>query len=288
MWRKLCWSLVLIWGAVAVSQVPGPVSLRGPVDVALDSSHRRVVVLDMVDNTLNAVDLSGGPVQVLVSLGPQEQRLDPRALELRDGMAYVVGRIGRLLAVDLDTGAARVITDQLRVAVGVALLPDGQTALVTELGGTLARVDLASGQIQRLVRGLVAPTDVAVTADGTAAVVADNDGDRLVVVDLQGDTLRVVGAGLDRPAGVALASDGQMAYVVEQLSGRLVQVDLSSDSSTTVLTGLSFPVKVILNPENTLAYVVERGSELITEVNIDPNSPGFGTSLSLNRAKEEL
>ncbi len=142
-----------------------------------------------------------------------------------DGAAYVVNnggfpwteRGGLIIPVD-DQGSTR---------------PSGFQ------GGWVDRVDLASGDVTRLMEGFdghrfIGPNDIVFDADGglwfTDFGKADHrsmDRGALYHARVDGSGLVQVAAGLLGPNGVGLSPDGRTVYVAESFTGRLLAWEVS-------------------------------------------------------------
>src|SRR5262249_48512136 len=124
-----------------------------------------------------------------------------------DGAALLVvefGPSGRLLRIDLTSGAVEVVVAGLERPVGFALSPDETTAFVTEQaarGGRITRVDMGGGATSNVpVTGLVAPFFLAwadglpdgrggAVGAGTYLLVAERDpANRVSVINIAAPT----------------------------------------------------------------------------------------------------
>jgi DNA-binding beta-propeller fold protein YncE len=149
---------------------------------------------------------------------------------------------------------------------GIAITPDGLTALVTmQLDSRLYRVAFPGGTVSHLSLPSFS-SGVAVTPDGTRAVVASSD---VEVVTLADGSLTPITLDGDAPNGdfhnVAITSDGSMAVVV---GGASVQV--ISLTSNTVLS--HYPAQngtsVAVSPDGTTAFVSDSGDGWVRVVQI--------------------
>jgi sugar lactone lactonase YvrE len=141
-----------------------------------------------------------------------------------DGTVYVSdlrfteGEPGRVLRLT-DGGLEEVLADPaIRGIDGLAFL-DGDLIGNDLFTGDLYRIDVAgeeaSYETLMLSQPMAGPDGMRTTEDGTALLVVEQYGNRLVQVTIDGDTANVteIAAGLDGPAGVAQI--GNTAYVVE-------------------------------------------------------------------------
>ncbi len=102
----------------------------------------------------------------------------------------------------------------------LAANPDGRTVYAAS-GAGLVAIDVATGKATPIgtVSGAVAAEGLAVTPDGTTAVVSGSPYDQVTILDLR---TGVVAANLpvaSRPRSVAIAPDGTRAYVLTGIDG---------------------------------------------------------------------
>lgn len=180
------WSPTARLDEVELWPVPGP----GPEDVAVDGDGR--VVTGLSDGRLVRFPAGGGEPEVVAELGPG-QTLGVEVLP--DGRLLCCRADQGLVAVDPDTGSTDVLLTEvdgrpLVLTNNATVLHDG-AILFTESSqrwtltdfeldlleqtatGSLWRFDPSSGEVDRLHTGLVFANGVTVTADGSAAVVAE-------------------------------------------------------------------------------------------------------------------
>jgi DNA-binding beta-propeller fold protein YncE len=184
---------------------------------------------------------------------------------------------------------------------GVAVTPDGKSAYVANLGGTVSQfnIDPVTGALSpktpASVAGGTLPAAVAVRPDGKSAYVANanlppqpNGAVSQFSIDpltgaLSPKSPASVPAGFD-PVGIAVTPDGKSAYVpnanlpspngnVSQYSIDPLTGALSPKTPPTVPAGLE-PVQVAVTPDGKSAYVTnDNGGGAggsISQYNIDP------------------
>ncbi|MEV4441453.1 hypothetical protein AB0K09_20990 [Streptomyces sp. NPDC049577] len=157
------------------------------------------------------------------------------ALDPSHDKAYVADRSGqKLFAVDLTTGAKRVVASSLGDVNDVALDGNG-TAYVTDWGGgRLLAVDLSTGSARKVTDGLPA---YGVALDGKGkAYVADWSNAQLVAVDLSSGRKETIARDLAYASGVALDGKGK-AYVGQKDVGEhLYEINLAGGAKREVTT----------------------------------------------------
>lgn len=124
---------------------------------------------------------------------------------------------------------------------------DGVHAYVTERGGSLLKVALASAHRSAAAvvsSGITAPHQIALDeAHDRAYVVEFAPSGRLLAIDLSTGAQTVVAAGLEGAVGLARTASGEYAYVSEQAAsgGRVVRIRLADGQRDVVATGLVSP-----------------------------------------------
>ena len=108
----------------------------------------------------------------------------------------------------------------------------------THTGGSIERVDLATGEVTRLYdacdgRPLWAPNDIVFDADGgfwfTDHGRSDDEGTKhggLYWAKADGSAIKRGRGHLHTPNGVGLSPDGKVVYVADTMSGKLIAFDI--------------------------------------------------------------
>jgi len=179
-----------------------------------------------------------------------------------------------------ETTASRVMTIQARVAACTAMCPllalgqsaawgDPQAAqaLIDDLelpavGGQLSRTATAPAEGTVALWAVVAtipvgpgPRYVAITPDGTTAVVTSFESAAVDIVDVRANAVAAtVRVGLG-PAGVALTPDGATAVVANYDSGTVSVLDMATHAVTRTVSVGQAPSTVAITPDGTTALV---------------------------------
>jgi sugar lactone lactonase YvrE len=115
---------------------------------------------------------------------------------------------GRLIAVAVENGELTPWGDGYSQPESISVA--GDNALITERTGALLRQDLTRpgrAHAQVVATGLGALHQAVRSNDGTAALVADHSGGRILQVDLATGNVRDALTGPGRPVGVAVGLD---------------------------------------------------------------------------------
>ncbi len=133
------------------------------------------------------------------------------------------------------------------------------SAIVSEFyGGRLSEVDLVTGRVNPVARGLDCPNKgLALDAAATTAFVTEYCAGTVAAVDLATGTVTRVASDLAYPNGLALSWDDITAYVTQTSLNELSAIDLTSGVVRFIASGLDTPNGVALNAAETTALVVE-------------------------------
>jgi subtilisin family serine protease/sugar lactone lactonase YvrE len=135
--------------------------------------------------------------------------------------------------------------------------------------GSLAAVDLATGQVSTIASGPGA-LNVGLAQDnaGSTVYVADSYEGRIEAVDLGTGVTRTIASGLGFPTGLALNPSGTRLLVTDQYSRGLHAVDVATGNVSLVAGDFSIPMGTALDRGGETAYVAEAGAGALQRVNL--------------------
>ncbi len=164
---------------------------------------------------------------------------------------------------------------------GVAITPDGRTALVTNsLGDTVVPVTLATGVVGTPVRVGSGPSAVAIAPDGRRAYVSNFNDNTVTPLVISGDQLVAqppipVGVG---PWSVAVSPDGRTVLVSDSESRAVSVIDVATRRVTSI--GLDArPDAIAIAPGSHHAYVVDGAT--LTEIRLGAGTARRGPSVAI-------
>ena len=124
-------------------------------------------------------------------------------------------------------------------------------------------VDLATRQVNRIIKGGTDPEQVALSLDGSRLYVANEDMGTTSVVDIEtGDILAVLEVG-DEPEGVTTSPNGSVVYVTSEEHNQVSVIDVESNQIIKQFKVGPRPRTSAFSPDGTRAYVTsENGGSL--------------------------
>jgi DNA-binding beta-propeller fold protein YncE len=260
---------------------------------------QRIAYVTTGDGGLRAVDLDGDgtSTQVAAGLG------DPRriALNAAGTYAYVVEySAGRLVRVNLNTGAVSTITASLNRPLDVELDEVGGLAYVLEDAPNnhrISKVTLATGAVTWAYTGeYTARLDgmasaIALSRDCQHVYLARNRPGQLWRVDLAQAATAIVSPTtqvhavtyhpesvyeeMERQQGGVLSPDGRRLYLGDEFSPRLISLDLA-DSQVRFVAGLAWPTYFMaVTPDESTLYYTHLYTDNVGVVDLETGATGL-------------
>lgn len=118
----------------------------------------------------------------------------------------------------------------------------------------IAVIDVASGKVKQVLRGISDPEQVAVSPDGHRLYVASEDSGKLVVIGATGGVIAKVAVG-DEPEGVAVSPDGKRVLVTSEADSAVAIVDADSGTITSHVKVGKRPRNALFLPDGGRAWV---------------------------------
>lgn len=237
---------------------PIPVG-QSPRSIAISADGSRAVVANFFLEHVSIIDTSTNR-----TIGTVPVEYEPSDVAIAQSGTAVVAS-----GTNLDAGAISTIDLATQRVVGkpflyghrvhgLAITPDGRTALVANEQGMVLFIDLLTDQIvgKTFVGGL--PLHIAVTPDGRYAVVPLFETEAVSVVDLSSRS--VVGQPIPvggSPYEVAVSPDGQFAYIgnVQLPAPSISKIDLAAHRVVGSAPVEGQPWGITLSPDGSVAYI---------------------------------
>jgi YVTN family beta-propeller protein len=170
---------------------------------------------------------------------------------------------------------------------GIAILPDGSRAYVTDsTGSTVSVIDTHQNVVTETITVGSGPRAIAVSPDGKLAYVANRVSNSVSVIDTASSTVvNTVPVGV-QPWALAFATDGTQLYVANlgegsQSTSSISVISVSTGKVVKTIAPPGFPEGVAASPTDHLVYVVEGGfgldvistetNEIVAEITFDAN-----------------
>ncbi|NJO82104.1 MAG: hypothetical protein HC828_04405 [Blastochloris sp.] len=255
------------------------------------------------------VRLTGVSLCLLALMAPLSTVAQPSAT-LTSRVSTLAGTPGQSGTTDGVGAAAR-----FELPSGLAVAPTVQRALVTEPNmHTIRQIDLTTQAVTTLAGGpeeagsvdgvrtdarFDAPKGIAITHDGTMALIADTNNHLIRQLDVatgtvttlagtSGESGYVDGVGADvrfnNPGSIAMTADGDLALVADTSHSLIRQIDVATGQVTTLAgdyfnpgwkdgigtdAHLDLPVGIALTPDGTVALVTEVLNNTIRHVVVE-------------------
>lgn len=155
----------------------------------------------------------------------------------------------------------------------------GTLVVLNKAANTAALVDLATGEVYATLPTGAGPHEVAVSADGRTAVVADyggqTPGNTLTVLDLEGrKVVKTIDLGEHRrPHGIVWLPGGNRVAVTSEASESLLLVDVEAGRVVSALpTGQSLSHMVAITPDGKRAFTANIRSGSITALDLEEDA----------------
>jgi YVTN family beta-propeller protein len=227
-----------------------------------DGYHPGLSIIDIATGTVSATLYDGYYTGVAVS---------PNGSEV-----YALGN-AYLVEYNAATGA-RVNQFYLPVStLAVAVTPDGRALYLTQgpqptptaFGSVVYVFDTATSTITDAIAVGAGPTAVAITPDGTRAVVSDlTDGTLSILSPPAKSVLATVplGPAWAQPAGVAFSPDGGSAYITDSHIGAVSVISTATDTVIATIAVGKDPQTVAFAPSGGAAYVANQGDGTVSVI----------------------
>jgi YVTN family beta-propeller protein len=272
--------------AACVESAVSPVSLRA---VALNSRFRE-------DIQVYNINGASSFVEGLASTGQPPEADATRVLAISpDGHTVIANNnVSRNVSfIDLPTRTVLGHVDTGDRPQGVAITPDGQTALVANTDangaqGTVSVLDVATRTVLTTLNITVRPVHIRISPDGQTAYILTVAGtDMIHFVHIAGAASSVIGTQLagqtgsafgytfTEISGIELSPDGSLLAVCVSFDDQVRFIDTATRAIVANVAVGDFPIRVAFSPSGNRAYVSNAFSNNVSVINV----AGAGSSV---------
>jgi YVTN family beta-propeller protein len=224
-----------------------------PADMAVGKAGNQVFVTNHDSGTVSVVNASTGTVTTVVHVGtfPSSVAIAPSG-----NQAYISVSAG--IAV-LDTTTDRLVATIALPSqpIGVAFLPDGQTAYALDAPSNVSVIDTATNSVTATISGGFSfASGIVASHSGTRVYVAVARS--LYVIDTASNTIvhKYYLAGF--PTQLTLAPDGSRLYITESENPGLNALDLKTGKLIRLAIGSHVdPGHILLSADGSTVYLLE-------------------------------
>jgi sugar lactone lactonase YvrE len=258
----------------------------GPDDLAFDEN-----------GNLYATEITEGRVSELTPNG--STRVICGDMPVANPITYHAGRLiagecrpgGRIMELDRNGGAPRIILDNVPMANAFEVGPDGKLYFPVMGTNEIWRVRLEGGSPEVVARDLAAPDSVKFDPQGYIVSTQAASGQVLRINPSTGerDVLATIAPGLDNCTFI-----GDRLFV-SSISGQITEILSNGTTRSVVPDGLQWPLGLAVNDDDTLfvadggyTYTLPAASELrLAGMLFSPGFPGYTRGVAAAAGKGE-
>jgi YVTN family beta-propeller protein len=144
----------------------------------------------------------------------------------------------------------------------------------------IAVVDIASGKLLRVLRGISDPEQIAVSPDGATLYVASEDSGRVMFMDAASGAIRanlVVGG---EPEGLAASPDGKLVYATSEEDSTIAVIDAQQPRVITRIPVGDRPRTIAFDRSGARAYVPGENDASLSIIDVAAKKVTRSTKIS--------
>jgi len=272
-----------------------------PDAIAVTPNGERAYVTNYNSNSVTPIDLVTGKVLPAIALGASA---GPAGVAIApDGRTAYVTDAGAIGTIGDTITPIDVATDKTLPPItvgpgpqGIAITPDGRFAYVADagaivsgqtgpFGSTVTPVELATRKALAPITVGNAPTGIAITSDGSTALVTNLNSGSVSPIDIANNTAGspiIVQGG---PIAIATsAAQPTVAYVVDAIStqsatGNVTPIDLANSTAGRPIYVGKNPQAIAISPDGKTAWIACYGSHAIVAVSLATHRAGTAIRL---------
>lgn len=227
------------------------------VVVSADGKHAYIGDAKGTKNTIQVVDLDQRAVSQTLNLAPYIQ---PHGLVLsHDGSKLFATCAPNRAVVEIDLAALK-MTRAFKFAVdsveNIALTPDEKLIFASSsFDGSLPVIDVAKGEMERMIMSGNNPEGLAVSPDGKEVWVANRVSQTIAVVDIPSRKRVAQLPCIGNPMQVYFSADGSQAFITLAVADRIAIFNRAKRTETARFEVGDFPVCMAFGDTDKIAYV---------------------------------
>lgn len=245
-----------------------------PVGIAITPNGEKAYVANF-DNTVTVINLTTSPPTTTTLNDPSFQfnGLQTIAITPDGSRAYIVNFLGNSVTViNTSNDTLNTVISGLFVApVGIAITPDGNTALVANINN-VTKIDLATNALSLITSpDFNNCEDIAVKPDGSTAYVTNFVNNKIVPIDLTTFVPGTAINSLNSNFFIAINPSGTKAYVTT-FGANVPVIDLVNNTLSNIILGLGATSGVAFIPDGKKAYVTDFSSSKVYPILVQSDS----------------
>lgn len=142
----------------------------------------------------------------------------------------------------------------------------------------IAVLDVASGKVLRVLRGISDPEQVAVSPDGERLYVASEDTGQMIVIDTDGGVRAKLAVG-GEPEGVAVSPDGKLAYATSEEASTVAVVETAAPRVRANIKVGERPRNAVFAPAGDRAYVTGEFDDSVAAIDVAADRVAASTKI---------
>ncbi len=244
---------------------------KNPRSVAITPDGHHALVGNSGDDNVTVIDIATGAAVVkTIPVGGQPTDIATTP----DGkLALVTLRNGSVSVINLNSLTVETtIPSESLTLTAIAITPDGKYAFAATFEDRVAVIDVVERHFDPAITTDptdYSPTDIAITPDGTRALVVNNDGCSVRVVDINNRKALSPVIPSQGPSAIAITPDGKMAIVACPNADALTVIDLANLQAPPLTIsvgpgGSVGPSAIVISPSGNIAAVANYGTGTVT------------------------
>ena len=144
----------------------------------------------------------------------------------------------------------------------------------------IAVVDIATGKLLRVLRGISDPEQIAVSPDGATLYVASEDSGRVMFIDARSGTIRATLVVGGEPEGLAASPDGKLVYATSEEDSTIAVIDALQPRVITRIPVGKRPRTIAFDRSGARAFVPGENDASLSVIDVAASKVARSTTLA--------